>query len=58
MFSTGALFGGISLIIAGVLRENHGMDGVFYYCGILALIIALFTLFISMNRSHNSSSNS
>ena len=57
MFSTGALFGSISPIIAGLLRENHGMDGVFYYSGILAFIIALFTLFISMHRSHNNSSN-
>ena len=58
MFSTGTLFGGISPIIAGVLRKNHGMDGVFYSYGVLALIIALFTLFIPMNRPHNSSSNS
>ena len=57
MFSTGALFGGISPIIAGVLRQNHGMDGVFYYCGILAFIVALFTLFIPMRSSEYMSCN-
>ncbi len=51
MFAGSAVFGSISPIIAGWLRESFGMDGVFYYSGIIVTIVAFAALFVPLRRA-------
>ena len=50
MFTGPAIFGAISPIIAGRLRELYGMDGVFYYAGIIVAAITIASLFVPMRK--------
>ncbi len=51
MFTGSAIFGAISPVIAGRLRELHGMDGVFLYTAVIVGLVALASLFVPMRRS-------
>ena len=51
MFAGSAVFGSISPIIAGWLRESFGMDGVFYYAGIIVTIVAFAALFVPLRKA-------
>ena len=48
MFSGSAIFGAVSPVIAGWLREHFTMDGVFYYTVIIVAISAVAALFVPM----------
>ena len=50
MFTGPAIFGAISPIIAGRLRELYGMDGVFLYSALIVGIVALASLLVPMRR--------
>ena len=50
MFAGSAVFGSISPIIAGWLRESFGMDGVFWYCGIIVTIVAFAALLVPLRK--------
>ncbi|MEK7777948.1 MAG: MFS transporter, partial [Chloroflexota bacterium] len=50
MFTGQAVFGAISPVIAGWLREGYGMDAVFYYSGAIVAAITVATLFIPMRK--------
>ncbi len=49
-FTGPAILGAISPVIAGWLRENYGMDGVFYYSGAIVAAITVVALFMPMRR--------
>ena len=51
MFAGSAVFGSISPIIAGWLRESFGMDGVFYYAGIIVTLVAFAALFVPLRKA-------
>ena len=51
MFTGSAIFGAISPVIAGRLRELYGMDGVFLYTAVIVGLVALASLFVPMRRS-------
>ncbi len=51
MFAGSAVFGSISPIIAGWLRGTFGMDGVFYYCGIIVTIVAFAALLVPLRKA-------
>jgi FSR family fosmidomycin resistance protein-like MFS transporter len=51
MFTGSAIFGAISPVIAGRLRELHGMDGVFLYTAVIVGLVALASLFVPIRRS-------
>ena len=51
MFAGSAVFGSISPIIAGWLRESFGMDGVFYYSGIIVTIVAFAALLVPLRKA-------
>jgi FSR family fosmidomycin resistance protein-like MFS transporter len=51
MFTGSAIFGAISPIIAGRLRELYGMDGVFLYSAAIVGIVALAALLVPMRRA-------
>lgn len=51
MFTGPAIFGAISPVIAGRLRELYGMDGVFVYAGAIVGLVALASLVVPMRRS-------
>ncbi|MFH1141618.1 MAG: MFS transporter [Chloroflexota bacterium] len=50
MFTGPAVFGAISPVIAGWLRENYSMDAVFCYSGAIVAAITVATLFIPMRK--------
>ena len=50
MFTGAAIFGAVSPVIAGRLRELFSMDGVFYYTVIILGISAIAALFVPMVR--------
>ncbi|MCZ6615361.1 MAG: MFS transporter [Chloroflexi bacterium] len=50
MFTGPAIFGAISPVIAGRVRELSSMDGVFLYVGIIAGIVAAAALFVPMRK--------
>lgn len=50
MFSGAAIFGAISPVIAGRLRELWGMDAVFYYTAIIISASALASLFVPIRK--------
>ena len=51
MFAGSAIFGSISPIIAGWLRGSFGMDGVFYYAGIIVTLVAFAALFVPLRKA-------
>ena len=51
MFAGSAVFGSISPIIAGWLRESFGMVGVFYYAGIIVTLVAFAALFVPLRKA-------
>ena len=51
MFAGSAVFGSISPIIAGWLRGSFGMDGVFYYAGIIVTLVAFAALFVPLRKA-------
>ena len=50
MFPGPAIFGALSPVIAGRLKEMYGMDGVFYYSAIIVAIITVASLFVPMRK--------
>lgn len=51
MFTGPAIFGAISPVIAGRVRELSSMDGVFLYIGVIAGFVAVVALFVPMRRA-------
>ncbi len=51
VFTGGAIFGSLSPIIAGWLRQNYGTDGVFYFSAIIVTTTAVASLFVPMRRA-------
>ena len=51
IFSGGAVFGAISPVIAGWLRQVYGMEGVFYFSGAIVASVAVASLFVPMRRA-------
>ena len=51
VFTGGAIFGSLSPIIAGWLRQNYGMDSVFYFSAIIVTATAVASLFVPMRRA-------
>jgi MFS family permease len=51
MFTGSAIFGAISPVVAGRLREVYGMDGVFLYTGIIVGLVTLASLLVPMRRA-------
>ncbi|MDO8750312.1 MAG: MFS transporter [Dehalococcoidia bacterium] len=53
MFTGQAVFGAISPVIAGWLRQHYSMDAVFYYSGAIVAAITVATLFIPMRKAES-----
>ena len=51
MFTGSAIFGAVSPIIAGRLRELHGMDGVFLYTTVIVGLVTFASIFVPMRSS-------
>ncbi|MQF48919.1 MFS transporter [SAR202 cluster bacterium AC-647-N09_OGT_505m] len=51
MFTGAAIFGAISPVVAGRLRELHGMDGVFVYTAVIVGLVALVSLVVPIRRA-------
>jgi len=51
MFTGSAIFGAISPIIAGRLRELYGMDGIFLYTAVIVALVTLASLRVPMRRA-------
>jgi FSR family fosmidomycin resistance protein-like MFS transporter len=51
MFTGSAIFGAISPIIAGRLRELYGMDGIFLYTSVIVGLVTLASLLVPMRRA-------
>ena len=51
VFTGGAIFGSLSPILAGWLRQNYGMDSVFYFSAIIVTATAVASLFVPMRRA-------
>ena len=48
-----AVFGAISPIIAGLMRDNFGMQAVFLYASVIVGLVAVASLFVPMVRVSN-----
>lgn len=53
MFTGSAIFGAVSPIIAGRLRELYGMDGVFLYTTAIVGIVSFASIIVPMRSSSN-----
>lgn len=53
MFTGPAVFGAISPIIAGLMRDNFGMEAVFLYASVIVGLVAVASLFVPMIRVSN-----
>jgi MFS family permease len=51
VFTGGAIFGSLSPTMAGWLRQNYGMDSVFYFSAIIVAATAMAALFVPMKRT-------
>ncbi len=51
MFTGPAIFGALSPVIAGRIKEIYGMDGVFYYSAIIVAVITIASLFVPMRKA-------
>jgi MFS family permease len=50
MFTGSAILGAVSPIIAGKLREDYGMDGVFYFAAFVMVVVSVLSLVLPMGR--------
>jgi fucose permease len=52
MFTGPAIFGALSPIIAGYIRETYGMNAVFTYIGIIVAFVALCSLIVPIRKTN------
>ena len=51
MFTGPAVFGAVSPVIAGRLRELYGMEGVFIFTGVIVGLVAFASLVIPIHKA-------
>ena len=52
MFPGPAIFGALSPVIAGYIRETYGMDSVFIYIGIIVAVVAVVSLIVPIRKTN------